>query len=148
VSGKAEELASAAHERLAQAGIESELHNLAHYGASNLTNIDHALFITSSWGQGAPPPDSIEFIHAIETPRIRLNGLEYAVFSLGTQKTENFIGTGWRIDSALAARGAKRLLPRYECDRSDRVHFDAWLDSVLLILSAEEVSQNQNFKLA
>jgi len=148
VSGKAEQLALVARDRLLAGGWLTEAHNLANFQALRLRETQIALIITSSWGEGAPPPDSIEFFHAVESPKLKLPQLSYAVLALGAQSNRIYVGSGWRIDSALEARGAKRLLPRHECDRNDPVGCDRWLDSVIGILPVENTLILSENKLA
>ncbi len=148
VSGKAEQLALVARDRLLAGGWLAETHNLASFPAARLKETQIALIITSSWGEGTPPPDAIEFFHAIETSKLKLPHLTYAVLALGARSNRIFVGSGWRIDSALEARSARRLLPRRECERNDPVGFEKWLDALVDVLPQEDTSVLSEMKLA
>lgn len=148
VSGKAEQLALLARDRLLIDGWMAEVHNLATFPAVRLNETQIALIITSSWGDGAPPPDALEFFHAIETPKLRLPQLTYAVLALGVHSNRLYVGSGWRIDTALEARGARRLLPRRECDRNEPQAFDRWLDTLVEVLPDENSLMLPELRLA
>ena len=124
VSKNAEQLALVARDRLRNAGGEAEAFNVADFPASRLKDVDTVLIFTSSWGAGAPPPDAVEFCHALDYPQLKLEHLEYAVFEHGPRTNGNSCGR--RIDAALHARGATRLMPPLEGGLRSMAPFEAW----------------------
>jgi sulfite reductase alpha subunit-like flavoprotein len=70
---------------------------------------------------------------------LRLPGLRYAVFALGSSSYVDFCGCGRRLDVDLEKAGAGRLLSCAEADTKFKRAFEDWLDRVLAILTAEGV---------
>lgn len=137
VSGNAEALAQLAAERLRAAGVASVVENVADFPAGRLPEFDTALFIASTWGEGAPPPDAADFCAALrQTETLRLPQLRYAVFALGSSAYADFCGCGRRIDADLANCGAVRLLPCAEADTKFKAAFENWLQRVIALLTA------------
>ena len=128
VSKNAEQLALIARDRLRNAGGEAEAFNVAVFPAARLRDVDTVLIFTSSWGAGAPPPDAVEFCHALDCLQLNLEHLEFAVFEHGARTNGNSCGR--RIDAALHARGATRLMPPLECGLSSMAPFEAWFAEV------------------
>lgn len=135
-SGNAEMLAQAAAERLATEGYPVQVSNVADFPAARLREVDVALIIASTWGEGEPPPDAAEFCAAVQEPaQLRLEHLRYAVLALGSRGYTDFCGCGRRLDEQLAACGARRLLARVDCDTKFKHAFEQWLTEVLAVLS-------------
>jgi sulfite reductase alpha subunit-like flavoprotein len=128
VSKNTEQLALVVRERLRNAGGEAEVFNVADFPATRLKEVDTLLIFTSSWGAGAPPPDAVEFCHALDYPQLNLEHLEYAVFEHGPRTNGNSCGR--RIDAALNARGATRLMPALEGGLRSMAPFEAWFAEV------------------
>jgi sulfite reductase (NADPH) flavoprotein alpha-component len=131
MSGNAETLAGLTASRLSRFGLHVEPMNCADTDTSTLADLDVALLIASTWGDGQPPIDAREFYRAISAPdATALDGLNYAVLALGNKTYTDFCAFGRNLDEALARRGATRLLDRVECDQWLRVPFEAWLDKI------------------
>ena len=130
-SGNAEMLAFAAQERLVADGFAAHVNNVADISAARLRDLEVVLIIASTWGEGEPPPDAAEFCSALEPPaQFRLEHLRYAVLALGSLGYTDFCGCGRRIDENLARAGARRLLPRVECDTKFKAQFEQWIARV------------------
>ena len=127
VSGNAEALAQLAGERLPAPDRTLVVQNVADFPAERLRELDTALIIASTWGEGAPPPDAVEFCAALERPgALRLPQLRFAVFALGSSNYQDFCGCGRRIDESLAHCGAERLLPCAVSDTKFKAGFEDW----------------------
>ncbi len=148
VSGRAENLAVIAAERLRQMGKRVEIHNVSHYPVQALEGTKLALFIASSWGDGATPLDAAEFCRQLECAKLKFPLLSYAVLALGESTERKHVGCGWRIDMALETRGARRILPRWNCDRNSSVEFEIWLRTVEALLTSPRTLQDRQLKLA
>jgi len=137
-SGNAEMLAEAAAERLRAAGFAVQVSNVADFPAVRLREVDTVLFIASTWGEGEPPPDAVEFCTAVGShATLRLGHLRYAVLALGSSGYTDFCGCGRRLDENLAACGAQRLVPRVDCGTKFKASFERWLAEVLAVLESE-----------
>lgn len=131
MSGNAETLAGLTASRLLRFGLRVEPMNCADVDTALLTELDIALLIASTWGEGQPPIDARDFCNAITEPGApALPRLKYAVLALGNKTYADFCAFGRKLDEALALRGATRLLDRVECDQWMRAPFEAWLDRV------------------
>jgi sulfite reductase (NADPH) flavoprotein alpha-component len=142
VSGNAEALAHEAGRRLEAAGVPSVVENMADFPPARLQEFDHALFIASTWGEGAPPPEAAAFCAAWQEPTApRLPRLHYAVFALGSANYRNFCGCGRQLDEDLARAGASRLLPCALADTKFKEAFEKWLGQATLALTAGETAR-------
>jgi sulfite reductase alpha subunit-like flavoprotein len=134
-SGNAEQLALAAADRLAAAGHAAEVHNVADFPPSRLGGYATALFIVSTWGEGAAPPEAEPFCSRLAADEpLGLGALGYALLALGSSMYREFCAVGRRLDADLVRHGARRLLPRVDCDTKFKADFNRWLDSVLASL--------------
>ncbi|MBI3885710.1 MAG: flavodoxin domain-containing protein [Opitutae bacterium] len=132
VSGTAEELAALTALRLRTAGSDAVAMNVAEFPAMRLTEFDTVLVIASTWGEGEPPPDAEEFVTSLgKLPAESLPDLRYAVLALGSRAYPEFCAFGRRLDEDLARAGARRLLPRVECDTKFKADYEAWFAAVL-----------------
>jgi sulfite reductase (NADPH) flavoprotein alpha-component len=131
VSGNAEALAQLAGERLQAVGRAIVVRNVADFPAGQLQELDTALLIASTWGEGASPPDAAEFCRAVEKHEtLRLPHLRFAVFALGSSNYRNFCGCGRHLDEYLEKCGAVRLLSCTDSDTKFKAAFENWLGRV------------------
>lgn len=138
VSGNAEQLAQLAANRLTDHGFAVLMSNVADFPAARLKELDTALVIASTWGEGEPPPDAAAFCAGLRQPAgLSLPHLRYAVLALGSSSYTAFCGCGRQIDEDLARRGAHRLLPRIDCDTKFKSVFERWLEDVRLALTQD-----------
>jgi sulfite reductase (NADPH) flavoprotein alpha-component len=129
VSGNAERLAHETARRLE--AHEVAVRDLGSVAVEELATIETALFIVSTWGDGEPPPESAEFFKSVSASKApNLGQLSYAVLALGSSRYPDFCGCGRRLDEDLARLGARRLLPRADCDVKMKATFEDWLRRV------------------
>ena len=134
VSGNAEELARVAAATLRAHERACVVENAAEFAAARLREFAAALVVASTWGEGEPPPDAAAFCDALAAPELHLDSLRYAVLALGSSSYRDFCAGGRLIDERLAARGARRLLPRRDCDTKFKADFQEWLQQVEVAL--------------
>ena len=136
VSGNAEALATHAADRLRAAGLDVELANVANFPVARLAEARTLLVLASTWGEGASPPEAEEFCATLGAGGAgRLPELRYAVLALGSRAYPDFCGCGRRIDEDLEKCGARRLLPRVDCDTKYKADFERWLAVLLTVLT-------------
>ena len=130
-TGTAEGLAKKLAREAPARGYVPRLLALNDYAQVNLPTVSRAVIISSTWGDGEPPDNAVAFwnwLKADTSPR--LEQLQYAVLGLGDKNYSDFCGASKKIDTRLEALGAKRLLPRGECDSDYEAAARKWTDSL------------------
>lgn len=101
------------------------------------------LFITSTFGEGHPPPSAEKFFKKIESlPVSALAGTPYAVMAIGSTVYPDFCQAGIDLDKALLRAGGKQLIPLSKGDEVNRQE-DSVLRWVSVIGSLFNLEQNK-----
>lgn len=109
-TGFAEQLAKRTVEILQTAGIKTRLAVLSDIDATNLEQTERALFIVSTYGEGAPPDNGIAFANKVmASGQPALNHLHFGMLMLGDSSYPHFCGFGRDLTTWLKARGAQPL---------------------------------------
>lgn len=141
MTGNSRDLAERTERRLASAGITAEAKDIFHENPETLRHESVALFIVSTWGDGEPPDDAVDYVARLEkSDPLDLEKLEYSVCALGDTGYEIFCGCGKVIDARLEAHGATRLAPRADCDVDFEDMFDSWLNAVVHALESRRAA--------
>ena len=130
-TGSAEGLAKKLAKESQSRGFAPKLHELNDYETANLAAATKAVIISSTWGDGEPPDNAVNFwswLNAESAPR--LENLRFAVLGLGDKNYSDFCGASRKFDDRLAALGAQRLQPRGECDVDYEVAARNWIDGL------------------
>jgi sulfite reductase (NADPH) flavoprotein alpha-component len=99
----------------------------------------HLLLITSTWGDGDPPDNAVAFwSHLNSEAAPRLDHLAFSVLALGDRNYSDFCGAGRKFDERLAALGARRVLPRAECDTDYEADAATWMAGLWTALNSTE----------
>ncbi|MEM1085931.1 MAG: flavodoxin domain-containing protein [Verrucomicrobiota bacterium] len=135
-TGNAEGLAKQLVKRMKKGGFEPEVHDMAAYDRSRLTQEKNLLIITSTYGDGEPPDnaaDLYDWILSDEAPK--LEGVSYSVLALGDTNYPDFCKCGIDFDERLAALGGNRIFNRVDSDVDFDEPFAEWSDGVIGILA-------------
>ena len=88
--------------------------------------------VISTHGDGDPPDEARGLYEFLGTKRApQLPELQYAVLALGDTSYPKFCEAGRVVDERLAKLGAKRLLPRVDCDVDFEKLAQTWADDAL-----------------
>lgn len=128
MTGNAEDLANRFAQRCSDEGYAYSLTSAEDWGLERFTDIKRVVLIFSTWGDGEPPDDAIDFCEALYDQKAEVAHLEYAVVGLGDTSYEDFCGCARRLDDALKQGGATPLWERLELDIDFDHDFDAWVD--------------------
>ena len=147
-TGSAEGLAKKAAKESQVRGFAPKVLPLNDYEAANLAGTIKVIIISSTWGDGEPPDNAVNFwnwVNAESAPR--LEQLQFAVLGLGDKNYSDFCGAAKKFDARLEALGAKRMQPRGECDADYETTAKAWFDGLWGKLgrpNANGVQANEN----
>jgi sulfite reductase (NADPH) flavoprotein alpha-component len=130
-TGSAEGLAKKLAKESESRGFAPKLFALNDYEQANLPAASKAVIISSTWGDGEPPDNAVNFWNWIKADAApRLENLNFAVLGLGDKNYSDFCGASKKFDERLAALGAKRLAPRGECDVDYEGPAKSWIDGL------------------
>ncbi len=116
-TGNGEGLAQAFVEQADQAGLAVVSRALNELKPAVLKNLDHAVFIISTHGEGDPPDDALDLFEYLESARVlELNSLRFRVLALGDRSYSQFCEAGRKLEELLLARGAQTFARRVDCD--------------------------------
>ncbi|MEO5914375.1 MAG: flavodoxin domain-containing protein [Luteolibacter sp.] len=130
-TGNSESLGKKLSKALAAKGHSPTLRDMAAVSPADLTNAEHVLIITSTYGDGEPPDNAAALhaaLHAADAPV--LASVNYSVLALGDSSYPDFCKCGHDFDTCLASLGAQRLAPIVECDVDYDQPFASWISQV------------------
>lgn len=121
--------------QLEEAGFVTTLAAMSDFKPNTLKKVENLFILVSTHGEGEPPDNAIsfyEFLHSKRAPE--LPSLNYSVLALGDMSYEFFCQTGKDFDKRLEELGAKRLVPRADCDVDFAEPAAEWMKDVLTAL--------------
>nr|WP_233211524.1 flavodoxin domain-containing protein [Mycobacterium sp. shizuoka-1] len=135
-TGNAEDLATGIVNHFAAQGIHAELAAMADVDPAALTDVGHLLVVTSTFGDGGPPDNGIEFWDRLRAPdATALPGLRFAVLGIGDRSYGQFCGHAQALDARLADLGGARLLERGECEIHDDGAIAGWIQRIMRLVN-------------
>ncbi|PLZ04110.1 reductase [Burkholderia sp. WAC0059] len=130
-TGNVESLTERYATALMEAGFEIRMACMADYDVALLAKAQFVLLMTSTFGDGDPPDNGLDFWQALRDGNApRLDGVHHAVLAFGDRNYDQFCGHGRHLDARMAELGATRLLVCAECDTDFQGPADAWLERV------------------
>lgn len=131
-TGTAESVAKKFAKDAESHGFAPKILALNDFEKGDFAAANKAVIISSTWGDGDPPDNAVNFWNWISADSAPcLENLQFAVLGLGDKNYENFCGASKKFDSRLETLGAKRLVPRGECDVDYETTAKSWVDALL-----------------
>jgi sulfite reductase (NADPH) flavoprotein alpha-component len=140
-SGNSKKLAEKMAISFKNVGHEAKAVDMADYPSKLLKTEKILLIAISTYGEGEPPAsaeDFYQFLHSNRAPQ--LPDLQFGVIGLGDRSYLKFCQTAIDFDEKLAHLGAKRLLPRLDCDVDYHNDSEKWIADFHLILANKSES--------
>lgn len=138
-SGNAEALADGFAAELKQAEFDAPVVNMEDYEEIDLASESHLIIVTSTWGEGDPPDNAVDFWQKLSSAdHPRLEALSFAVCGLGDSNYLDFCGMGKKFDARLEELGAQRLVDRADCDVDFEETAGAWSAGLFAKLGAPD----------
>ena len=130
-TGTAEGLAKKIAKEATQRGFAVRLQPLNDLEAAGFAAAPKVVIVSSTWGDGDAPDNAANFWNWLKTDSApRLETVEFAVLGLGDKNYSDFCGASKKFDARLEALGAKRLVPRGECDTDYEAAAQKWMDGL------------------
>ncbi|MBX3740632.1 MAG: flavodoxin domain-containing protein [Akkermansiaceae bacterium] len=132
MTGNAEDAAENIAKRLRKSGHDVSVANIEKHTPQGLpARGEPVLFVVSTWGDGEPPDEAIDFFADLEGLSAGdLDGLLYSVYALGDSGYDEFCGFGRKLDAELEAKGAVRIAARAEADIDYEEFIEDWTNDV------------------
>lgn len=138
-TGNARRLAEDLAESLNAAGRAPRLRSLGEIRPRDLREVEQALFVVSTQGDGEPPEDCRDFFTALDSDRApQLAKLQFAVLGLGDSSYPQFCATAKQLDARLQALGGSRTQDRLDADLDYARSAKDWLQRWQELLPAAQ----------
>lgn len=135
MTGNARDCAEKAVETLGKTGLTAEAVDLAQYDPRKLLEETTVLLAISTWGEGEPPDDAVNFYDYVKSLEGNvLSNLRFAVFALGDTSYDEFCKCGKDLDTIFEERGGRRLLDRVDNDVDYTDALEKWCEEIVPIV--------------
>jgi sulfite reductase (NADPH) flavoprotein alpha-component len=113
-------------------GMQARMVKAGDYNPRDIAKEKLLYIVISTHGDGDPPDEARALYEFLGTKRApQLPELQYSVLALGDTSYPKFCEAGRVVDERLAKLGAKRLLPRVDCDVDFEKLAQTWADDAL-----------------
>ena len=138
-SGNAETLALKARKLAQRHGFDARVLDMADADPAALAKAQNLVVFVATWGEGDPPQRAADFYTKLMADGApRLEGVKFAVLSLGDTAYANFCSVGQTIDARLEALGAQRAADRVDLDLDFAKKAADWTERALTTLAPAE----------
>lgn len=134
-SGNAEMVADDIADALESRGLKNEVTSLDAFEVDQLSEVDFAVFITSTYGDGELPMTTAPFHASLVDAKPDLRALRFAAFGLGDRTYDTYNNAIAVLAETLTAHGATQVGVTGRHDASGGESYTdtavAWLDELL-----------------
>jgi sulfite reductase (NADPH) flavoprotein alpha-component len=141
--GQARAIAERSAEQLRAAGIDAEALPLDALAPQRLATRQRLLLVASTYGAGEAPDHAARFQRQLDSARLDLGRLDYALLALGDRQYPEFCAFARRLDRQLQRRGARPLFDRLEADRGDPAVLRQWQQQLGLLAGKHDFADWQ-----
>lgn len=139
-TGNSKDVAKKAKKYFEKKEIKSKTIDLSRFKTKDLSDIEFAFFIVSTYGKGEPPESAKKFFRKIyDKKMVSLPKLRYSVCAMGDSSYKNFCLAGQNLDKQLEKLGAIRLSGQVNCDLDYTQTSKKWIKDIY-----KQLSKTQN----
>jgi sulfite reductase (NADPH) flavoprotein alpha-component len=138
-TGFAQQLATQTAESLRGAGRTVRIASVAELDTHALANVERALFIVSTTGEGDAPDPAAGFLRKVLARPTPLANLQYGLLALGDREYDNFCAFGHHLDGWLRQQGAHSMFDVIEVDNGDDGALRHWQHNLSLAFDAPDL---------
>lgn len=143
-TGNARRIAEQLRDDFIRSGSDVVLFNAGEYKFKKIAESKLLILITSTYGEGEPPEESVAFYRYLFSKRAsRMENTNFAVFSLGDRSYEHFAKIGKDFDKRFEELGAHRVCDRVDADVDFQIIADAWRKKIVPLFT---LKKSMNFK--
>jgi sulfite reductase (NADPH) flavoprotein alpha-component len=138
-TGYAQQVATQTARSLQSAGRDVQIASISDVAVADLTNVERALFVVSTTGEGDAPDPAAGFVRRVLAGSAGLQTLKYGVLALGDREYDNFCAFGHQLDQWLKHQGAQSLFDVVEVDNGDEGALRHWQHNLSLVFDAPDL---------
>ena len=138
-TGNSQTIAETAAEIAKNNNFSTKLAALDDVSMEALQNMENAVFVVSTYGEGEMPDNAHLFWESLSSSTApKLENLNFGVLALGDTGYDEFCNAGKMIDVRLEQLGAKRLIKRVDCDVDFETLSNEWIDKIIPRFNKDE----------
>ncbi len=142
-SGNSEALAGNVAKLARKQGFKPKVVDFSDLDVATLPKAGKLIAIAATWGEGEPPARAVRaYGELMGEGAPRLDGVEFAVLSLGDTSYAEFCAIGKALDARFEALGAKRAAERADLDLDFEKPAADWIKGALKALAPAEQLDN------
>ncbi len=142
-SGNSEKLAGDVAKLARKQGFKPKVVDFADLDVATLPKAGKLVAIAATWGEGEPPARAVRaYGELMGEGAPRLEGVEFAVLSLGDTSYAEFCAIGKALDARFEALGGKRAAERADLDLDFETPAAEWIKGTLKALAPAAAQDN------
>ena len=123
-TGNAEYCAEILVAAIEKEGVSAAVVNMEDFSFESLEEQSLVFIITSTYGNGDPPENAIDFLEYVQNEDLELNNVRFAVCALGDKSFSRFAQCGKDFEAAFLKNNAIPIFDRVDCDGDFEFDFE------------------------